>query len=378
MYFIRVDFLNGEHTDIMVDKLQKILYQNVAELDFLQNEEMLSNIVLTLANIFAAVMHFICIFIFMMGGVGPMVLVNVISVSIYMINHILFIHNRKHMAAGLVISFETMTYVAFSIFFMGSKNNIILYFVLVMIMQTLIPYTTFGIRAVVTIVAWLGSVALVYFDINQEPYYVINQGLQVAYSLFNIQLFFIGAIAELSLSSFLKLFIENYKNKKIIEFENQAHTDTLTGLYNRRYAENIFAKLKEKNDKISRCVAIVDIDDFKVINDRYGHAAGDIVLQETARIMKNSLRKTDIVFRWGGEEFLIVFDNVSIHIAHLILGKLRMNIKDNIIDYNGTELSVTATIGVSSFDPENKDASINNCDNNLYKGKASGKNKVVM
>ena len=378
MYFIRVDFLNGEHTDIMVDKLQKILYQNVAELDFLQNEEMLSNIVLTLANIFAAVMHFICIFIFMMGGVGPMVLVNVISVSIYMINHILFIHNRKHMAAGLVISFETMTYVAFSIFFMGSKNNIILYFVLVMIMQTLIPYTTFGIRAVVTIVAWLGSVALVYFDINQEPYYVINQGLQVAYSLFNIQLFFIGAIAELSLSSFLKLFIENYKNKKIIEFENQAHTDTLTGLYNRRYAENIFAKLKEKNDKISRCVAIVDIDDFKVINDCYGHAAGDIVLQETARIMKNSLRKTDIVFRWGGEEFLIVFDNVSIHIAHLILGKLRMNIKDNIIDYNGTELSVTATIGVSSFDPENKDASINNCDNNLYKGKASGKNKVVM
>ena len=362
----------------MINRLQKFLYQSIAELDFLQDDELYNSIVLTIVNIYAGILHLINIFIFVVGGVGPMVLVNVISVSVYTLNHILFVRTRKHLAVGLVISFESIIYVALSVFFLGSNNYIMLNLGLIVVLQLIIPYGKVGVRSMVTVIAWLGAVSLVYLNMRVEPYYVVESGLQVAYSLFNVQLFFIGIIAQLFLSSLLKQFIEDYKNKRIAEYENQAHTDTLTGLYNRRYAELVFAKLKERNDKVARCVAIMDIDDFKVINDKYGHAAGDIVLQETARIMKASLRKTDIVFRWGGEEFLVIFDNVSIHIAHLILGKLRMNIKENVIVYEGNEISVTATIGVSNFDPENKDVSINNCDNNLYKGKASGKNKVVM
>jgi len=362
----------------MTNRLQKLLYQNVSELDFMRDEEVYIQLMLTIANIFFATQYFICIFIFMMGGIGPMVLVNVVCVAICIINHFAFIHNRKQQAAGLAISLEAITYVVLSVFFLGSSNNIMLYLVLLMITQMVIPYASIGIRGTFVILSWIGSIILVFLDLGAEAYYIIDQGLQVAYSLFNIQMFFIAAIVQLSLSSFLKLFIEDYKNKKIAEFETQAHTDTLTGLYNRRYAEAFFEKLKEKNDRVSRCVAIIDIDDFKLINDKYGHSAGDAVLKETAKIMKNSLRKTDVIFRWGGEEFLVIFDNVSLHIAHLILGKLRMNIKENTIVYNDLELKVTVTIGVSGFDPAKKDESINICDDNLYKGKTSGKNKVVM
>ena len=362
----------------MINGIQKFLYQSIEELDFLQDDELYTSIMLTLSNIFAGIMHLIGIFIFLMGGIGSMVLLNIVSVTIYTLNHILFVRKRKHLAVGMVISLETMIYVIFSVFYLGANNYIILNFGLVLVLQLIIPYGQVGIRILIAVSSWVGAIMLVYLDATVEAYYIVGSGLQIAYSLFNVQQFFIGIIAQLLLSSVLKLFIEDYKNKKIAEFENQAHTDTLTGLYNRRYAEMTFAKIKERNDKVARCVAIMDIDDFKVINDKYGHAAGDLVLQETAKIMKNSLRKTDIVFRWGGEEFLILFDNVSIHIAHLILGKLRMNIKENVIEYEGNEISVTATIGVSNFDPENKDVSINNCDNNLYKGKASGKNKVVM
>ena len=362
----------------MVNRFQKFLYQSVAELDFLKDEELYNSIMLTIANTFAGSVHLLSVFIFAVGGVPPMVLLNVASVTIFVMNHILFVHRRKHLAAGLVISLEPLVYVAFGAFFLGTDNYILLNLVLVTIMQMVIPYSSMTIRGCVAAMTWIGSIALVFVDMNMTPYYVIDPGIQVAYSMFNVQVFFVGAIADLSLSSFLKMFIENYKNKKIAEFENQAHTDTLTGLYNRRYAEMIFTKLKERNDKISRCVAIIDIDDFKVINDKYGHAAGDIVLRETARVMKNSLRKTDIVFRWGGEEFLVLFDNVSIQIAHLILNKLRLNIKENTIMYEELQLNVTATIGVANFDLENQNASINRCDENLYKGKASGKNKVVM
>ena len=121
-----------------------------------------------------------------------------------------------------------------------------------------------------------------------------------------------------------------------------------------------------------------DIDDFKLLNDKYGHDFGDIVLQQLAENIKQSVRKTDYVFRWGGEEFLILLKNFDIKDSYFILDRMRIAIQDNKIYGLGHNVNLTVTIGLSKCLSSDIEKSIKKSDQNLYKGKASGKNIVVM
>ncbi|MGB5824376.1 MAG: GGDEF domain-containing protein [Proteocatella sp.] len=158
-------------------------------------------------------------------------------------------------------------------------------------------------------------------------------------------------------------------------------TDSLTGLYNRRYIieklEKEFIHYKQTKNNFSLILA--DIDHFKNINDTYGHDCGDQVLKILAQNLQYAVQEQGIVSRWGGEEFLILLPETEIEDARILAYKIRKFIEEEIIEYNGIQVSITLTFGVTvNEDYETIDDTIKKADDALYQGKNQGRNCVVL
>ncbi|NPA33281.1 MAG: GGDEF domain-containing protein [Aquificae bacterium] len=158
--------------------------------------------------------------------------------------------------------------------------------------------------------------------------------------------------------------------------------DPLTGLLNRRILNRVFRDILELSlyTEVPFSVAIVDIDDFKSLNDRYGHLVGDCVLKHLARILRRSFRRSDYVFRYGGEEFLIIMPSTPLGDALKILENLRRRIEETTIRCGDVSVKITVSIGVCSdiyTGSKTPEDYIYCADMKLYEAKRKGKNKVV-
>ncbi len=162
------------------------------------------------------------------------------------------------------------------------------------------------------------------------------------------------------------------ENLKLLHF---ATHDKLTGLYNRHILDyNLKQHINEyRRYKAPFSVIFMDIDDFKKINDTYGHEFGDYVLSEISKIIKNCVRQSDIVGRWGGEEFMIILPNTKLEEAV----KVALKLKSKIETHNFRQTHITCSFGVATFNNENTDtAFIKKVDEKLYLAKSKGKNRV--
>lgn len=159
-------------------------------------------------------------------------------------------------------------------------------------------------------------------------------------------------------------------------------TDALTGLYNRRHFEDNlereFLRAVRYDNNLS--FAMIDIDFFKQVNDTYGHSAGDYVLKEVAYIISQTFRKTDMVFRYGGEEFAIIITETPLSKAIVPLERLRKTVEENNFVFNNQKIDVTVSIGASEVNRQTNTVHqlFDIADAALYKAKESGRNKVVI
>ncbi|UCG80993.1 MAG: GGDEF domain-containing protein [Desulfobacterales bacterium] len=161
-----------------------------------------------------------------------------------------------------------------------------------------------------------------------------------------------------------------------------ATTDPLTSIYNRRYMNEFLAKEAERSRRTNRgfALSITDVDDFKKINDTYGHLSGDIVLKEIVRGMISGTREYDTLGRYGGEEFLIILPEVDKQKAVLVCNRLRRDIEEHEIEVaEGEKIRVTVSFGVSNFQEDGvlPDDLLVKADERLYRAKREGKNRVV-
>lgn len=166
------------------------------------------------------------------------------------------------------------------------------------------------------------------------------------------------------------------QNEKLHEM---AHKDPLTHLLNRRSMNIHLQQCMERQKRTGQRFSLIlgDIDDFKKINDTYGHDAGDFVLVTIAERITQSLRDGDVVCRWGGEEILILI-NDPLDIAANAAERIRKKIADSPVSYKGMEIHVTMTFGVCESIPGYRlEDLIQQADEHLYTGKKSGKNIVV-
>lgn len=163
-----------------------------------------------------------------------------------------------------------------------------------------------------------------------------------------------------------------------------AITDELTGLGNRRHVQQ---RLEEELSRTSRTgrplsVALFDVDHFKLVNDEHGHAAGDEVLRSMAAMAVRACRISDLLARWGGEEFLIVLPETDAEGAAIIAERLRAWIEAMRVDVGGAALTVTASFGLATLQPTpgvqvDGPTLVKRADEALYRAKASGRNRVV-
>jgi diguanylate cyclase (GGDEF)-like protein len=190
-------------------------------------------------------------------------------------------------------------------------------------------------------------------------------------------------IAVLSIGLFLVL-LSRYRigARSARELAVAARTDQLTGLPNRRHLIELmqYEEARVARDGGSFSLLMADLDDFKAINDRYGHDAGDAVLREVARRLRETVRKHDTVARWGGEEFLLLLPESTAAGAMTLADKLRERIAGEPfeVDQGRGPVTLTVTMGFSEYRSGTAlDDCIREADSALYQGKRAGKNRIV-
>ena len=170
-------------------------------------------------------------------------------------------------------------------------------------------------------------------------------------------------------------------NQAMSFIRDKSVSDELTGLYNRRYLEEMSTQFIEKNlpEKTPMGFLLIDVDYFKKVNDELGHDAGDMVLKLITRSIKESVRKTDVVIRFGGEEILVLANGIQPGTTKDLAEKIRENIELLSFRYSKKEFKKTASIGTAEF-PRDSDhfwICIKHADIALYEAKETGRNRVV-
>ncbi|MEA3290293.1 MAG: GGDEF domain-containing protein, partial [Campylobacterota bacterium] len=166
------------------------------------------------------------------------------------------------------------------------------------------------------------------------------------------------------------------------ELKLLASTDPMTKLYNRRYFSKIAEDILDlsRRDKKELSLIMVDIDKFKTINDTYGHAIGDDVIIKFADILKQEQRESDIICRFGGEEFVILLPETNMDGARIVAQKIREKTEQTIIKTDTIkDLTFTVSLGVSIVDIEkenNIEEALGRADEALYEAKGNGRNQV--
>ncbi len=156
--------------------------------------------------------------------------------------------------------------------------------------------------------------------------------------------------------------------------------DPLTGTGNRIALDNALHRELQMAERYRQDLSLlmIDIDHFKNINDTHGHATGDAVLQKVAATIREITRQTDMTFRYGGEEFVVVLSKTELSGAHIIAQRIRQSIANLDIDIDGQNIGVTVSLGLSSLRPNEHIKSLfDRADKALYKAKNSGRNQVV-
>lgn len=162
--------------------------------------------------------------------------------------------------------------------------------------------------------------------------------------------------------------------------KNTAIRDHLTGMYNRKYlfeaGTNIYENARRKNLTIA--VAMIDIDHFKNINDTWGHSIGDKALKHVSDILAEHVRSSDVLARFGGEEFCVVATNIDAPIADVVFNRIRNKIENNPLIIEDDVINITASIGVTLALHEDFESMITGADQNLYRAKETGRNLVII
>lgn len=315
--------------------------------------------------------HVFNVFLFWKFGLFPLVVLNAASSAIYVI-FLTFFKNEN-----LRISFAY-----FEIIFFSAMTELI----------------SGGHLGTLTFV--IGMVAVIFFMLpysnrKKHIYQLIGAVLAVAISLisvFNYSLY--PELMDLVLlhSSFVKvmnliitLFSLFYlTNLYLVELKTtrekldyNINHDVLTGLYNRRFFEGIMKRSKEEKET-SYSVAMLDVDDFKKINDTYGHETGDKVLAAVSKCIEASLPENAVAVRWGGEEFVLYLPQVDSAQALDVLNDFRAKLSEQEIYHKGNRVVITATIGLCTGESiADYEEYIRQADEKLYWGKQHGKNQIV-
>lgn len=328
-----------------------------------------------------ACVHFSLIFVFRHIGSLPMIIYNCFSV----VGYLYCLRLIKKNALGIVYAYiclEVPIHSILAIYTAGWDYGFAMYLIAIVPvgfeMSFALKDNNRGIK--LSVLSGTVNAALFFacrmYSYSHAPLYVSDDELfvQLAY-LFNSLGTFLLLIVYSCIFTYEITAAQTSLKQKNAELAKIASTDALTGFYNRRKMHEYLYKAAERNETFS--IIMSDIDNFKKINDTYGHDCGDEALRTVSDAFRDCMSDGDRICRWGGEEFLVLA-NCSAEAASEIAEKIRSTVEGRHVKYNGYDIKITLTLGVSEYNPESTvDKAITAADKKLYIGKNSGKNRVV-
>lgn len=220
-------------------------------------------------------------------------------------------------------------------------------------------------------------------NIQNDNFENLNMGFDIPSDVLDeIQLNIQNIIESFDIPDANKTDVIKKINFMYSQTKHMSVTDPLTGLFNRRHFESCldreFSRSKRYKNDLS--FAIIDIDFFKQVNDTYGHSCGDYILKEAAYLISNNFRLSDMVFRYGGEEFVVILTETSLENSLIPLERLRKAFENSNFRFNDNKIKISVSIGASSL---NDDTStpwqmFDNADKALYEAKENGRNQIKL
>lgn len=336
---------------------------------------------LNFLNLFLFCVHIFFLFFFTAMHVTVMSVVNIFSVLFYAVG---FLNLKKGLIGGHIVAtfVEIMLHMFLAVLCLGWDYGFQLYFIGCIAIVFYVDYFSVKLGKhhfkgtlfnVISSVLYFVTLLLTR---RTGALYEINDNVELVMLAVNSLVVFLIVSVFFRMLTSIAIFYEE-------ELANQASHDMLTGLVNRYY---LMKNLQEIYDggQMSNCwLAILDIDNFKQINDTYGHNCGDYVLKSVAELIQNNCEGMTAC-RWGGEEFLLVGQEEAYSMQFgqpegVVLERVRSLVEQKQFEYGEKQFHITVTIGVSRHMAEQSiDEWINIADKKLYHGKKNGKNQVVM
>ncbi len=352
----------------MLPSIQKLL--KLDELDSVRDDSK----VLFYALLVITFVHALFIPFFYFLGVPQLSIVNIFSLAIYIYCIKLFYHSVKasdFSVLGLLVSMEVIVHAYIACFYMGVQSGFH-YYIFGLAAFPFIGVRTSLLTNVFRILLLVALFVLLEISLNDKtPQVVFNDAFLKALRFINITFF-------LLITGSVTFAYTQATSEYQLMLAELASIDKLTGLDNRRSLINKAEKEISVSQNTGEPLAmlVIDIDHFKQVNDKYGHLCGDFILSNVAKVMQSTLRKQDVVGRWGGEEFLVLLPNADTATLNDLAERLRLAVENTAFSYEGNDISISVTIGAASLISDDSfDSLASRADRALYVGKENGRNR---
>lgn len=334
-----------------------------------------------------AFIHFTFVCLFWYLHVMPLFFYNILITIFYIVIGIMFSKTERYTTIFISAFIEILFHSILATVMLGWDWGFMLYTIGLIPVIFYLTYTLPYFKGNIVVPMLTSAVVVVCYYVMRVIMNVMSHTYptdQIMY-MEKVSYFYNTTLTFLFLYACSVLFsIEVRYMRQSLEQENRslgemANYDPLTHLLNRRSMNNHMKHaLEEAEDgKQTFCIIMGDIDNFKSVNDTYGHACGDTVLTAIAKVISENVREEDVVCRWGGEEILVLVKadkEITCHVAERIC----KDIANTVVEHDNTKLSVTMTLGVAAYTRgESLRSIIDEADKHLYYGKRHGKNQVV-
>lgn len=336
------------------------------------------------ARTFARVLPWICVVgglthalflvLFVWAGVLPLAIANVASLFVYLGGLRLARRGRTQLVTFMVGA-EIVLHAVFATAVIGWASGFGAYIVL-----SLPVLVVSGIRARAVKAGGVLFLAALYLGLDWA-YSGRSASVEVA-PFVVVSLHYFNAVGVMAILTFLAALYASVISQTQATLRELASSDPLTGLRNRRAMEDLIQYAERRLQRSSGSLSFImcDLDRFKAINDAFGHATGDAVLQAAAQAMARSLRAADAISRWGGEEFLVMLADTDQAGAMRIAERMRREVEDlSVVSASGAPVQITMSVGVATLRAqETAERAIARADAAQYQGKRGGGNRVVL
>lgn len=325
--------------------------------------------------ILAFLAHILFVGIFSVLSLKPLVIYNVFSVCFYIFTYLLT-KLKRYRSLVILVHLEICLYVVVSTFFLGWNFGFPLFLIALASMVYFCPFKNKMIPYLFSIAEIIIFMVLKIYTLYNEPIYHYSDFTVSGFYIFNSAATFTLMIYGAFISNLSVAMTQQTLTQNNSVLQDMVNHDTLTGLLSRNHFLAAYEENRQKNIPIT--LVLSDIDNFKRVNDTYGHDCGDIILSGIASIMMEQTPDNVLIYRWGGEEFVMMLPNYSDARALKLTEKVRIAITAKNFKYRNETLKVSMTFGISST-KESTDLNelIRLADKRLYYGKRCGKNIVI-